>query len=161
MRPLHLAIAAPFLLGAATPIVRPPVDPLLFFAGRTETQGTVKVIFRKPYRSRCLGQGRIESDGSLTLLQRVEDEGKPPHNRRWRVWENGPGRWAATMSEASGPVAIDQLGERYRFRFRMNGNLNVEQWLTPLPGATAARTITRIRKYGMTVATTEGTVRKL
>jgi len=43
----------------------------------------------------------------------------------------------------------------------MKGNLRVEQWLTPMPGATSARTITRVRKFGMTVATSEGTVRKL
>ena len=161
MRPLHLAAAAPLLLAAATPVARAPADPLRFFAGRTETEGTVKIIFKKPYRSRCLGQGRIEPDGSLTLVQRVEDEGKPPRERRWRVREAGEGHWVAAMSEASGPVAIDRIGERYRFRFRMKGNLSAEQWLTPLPGATAAKTVTRVRKYGMTVATTEGTVRKL
>jgi hypothetical protein len=161
MHPLHIAVAAPFLLAAATPVASPPVDPLRFFAGRTETQGMVKVLFSKPYRSHCLGQGRIETDGSLTLVQRVEDEGKPAHDRRWRVREDGPGRWTGSMSEASGPVAIDQLGDRYRFRFSMKGNLSVEQWLTPLPGAISARTSTRVRKYGLTVATTEGTVRKL
>src|SRR3954465_10233144 len=137
MHPLHLAIAAPFLLAAATPVARPQVDPLRFFAGRTETLGLVKVLFRSPYRSRSLGQGRIESDGSLTLVQRVEEDGKPPHDRRWRGRGDGPGKWTATMSEATGPVAIDRLGDRYRFRFRMKGDLNVEQWLTPLPGATA------------------------
>ena len=43
----------------------------------------------------------------------------------------------------------------------MNGHLYVEQWLTPLPGASSALMVTRIRKFGMTVATTEGTVRRL
>jgi hypothetical protein len=160
MHHLYLALAAPILLATATPSV-PHADPLRFFTGRTETQGTVKVIFKKPYRSRSLGLGRIERDGSLTLVQRVEEEGKPPHERRWRVREAGPGHWTAAMSEATGPVAIDQVGDRFRFRFRMKGNLSVEQWLAPLPGATSAQTVTRIRKFGMTVATTEGTVRKL
>jgi Protein of unknown function (DUF3833) len=159
MRRLQLALAAPILIAASAPV--PHTDPLRFFEGRTETQGTVKVVFKKAYRSRCLGHGRIERDGSLTLVQRVEDEGKPPHERRWRVRELGPGHYIGAMSEASGPVDIQQVGERYRFRFAMNGHLSVEQWLTPLPGATSARTVTRIRKFGMTVATTEGTVRKL
>jgi uncharacterized protein DUF3833 len=162
MRPLHIAIAAPFLLAASAPSpVERRLNPLDFFAGRTETDGTVKVIFKKAYHSRSLGQGRIEGDGSLTLVQRVEDEGKPAHQRRWRVRELGPGRYLGAMSEASGPVDIEQVGDRYRFRFTMNGHLSVEQWLTPLPGATAARTVSRIRRFGMTVATTEGTVRKL
>jgi hypothetical protein len=162
MRRLQLAIAAPILVAVlAAAAGREQPDPLRFFAGRTETHGTVKVIFHKPYHSRSLGLGRIEPDGSLTLVQRVEDEGKPPHERRWRVREAGAGHWTATMSEAAGPVAIDQVGERYRFRFRMSGNLNAEQWLTPLPGAASALTVTKVRKFRMTVATTEGIVRKL
>ena len=162
MHRVSLALAAPFLLAASAPAaVERPADPLRFFAGRTESDGTVKVIFKKPYRSRCLGQGRIESDGSLTLVQRVEDEGKPPHERRWRVRQLAPGRFTGTMSEATGPVDIEQVGDRYLFRFTMKGSLAVEQWLTPLPGAMSAHTDTRIRKYGMTVATTIGTVRKL
>jgi hypothetical protein len=162
MRRLKLAIAASILLAVpALAASRPDADPLRFFAGRTETRGTVKVVFHKPYRSRSLGVGRIEPDGSLTLVQRVEDDGKPPHERRWRVREAGAGHWTATMSEAAGPVTIDQVGERFRFRFAMTGHLNVEQWLTPLAGAASALTVTKVRKFGMTVATTEGIVRKL
>jgi hypothetical protein len=161
MRRLPLAIAAPIILAIpASAANLPQSDPLRFFAGRTETRAIVKVIFHSSYRSHSLGEGRIESDGSLTLLQRVEDEGKPPHDRRWRVRQTGPGRWIAAMSEANSPVTIDQVGARYRFRFTMAGHLNVEQWLTPLPGAASALTDTRVRKFGMTVATTDGIVRK-
>src|SRR5215218_7770269 len=106
------------LLSIASPAAPAEVaDPLRFFAGRTETQGVVKVLFKKPYRSRSLGQGRIEHDGSLTLVQRVEDDGKPPHERRWRVRQVGPRTYTGTMTEASGPVEIEQVGDRYRFRF--------------------------------------------
>jgi hypothetical protein len=162
MNRIHLALAALILFAIGAPAAAlQRVDPLRFFSGQTETEGTVKILFNKPFRSRSFGQGRIEPDGSLTLVQRVEDEGKPPRERRWRVREVGSGRWAAAMSDAVGPVAIDQVGDRYRFRFRMKGNLAVEQWLAPLPGARTARTVTRARKFGMTVMTSEGTVHKL
>ena len=162
MRRLTLAVAAPIFLAVATAAANPtPVDPLRFFAGRTETRAIVKVIFHQSYRSHSVGQGRIEADGSLTLVQRVEDEGKPAHERRWRVRETGPGHWTAAMSEADSPVAIDQVGDRYRFLFTMPGHLKVEQWIVPLPGGASALTLTKARKFGMTVATTEGTVRKL
>jgi hypothetical protein len=162
MRRFHLAVAAPILIAAQAFAASPqPTDPLRFFAGRTETRSLVKALFHKPYRSRSLGQGRIDPDGSLVLVQRVEEEGKPPRERRWRVRQSGPRHWTGTMSEAAGPLAIDQVGERFRFRFTMNGHLNVEQWLTPLPGATAALTSTKVRRFGLTVATTEGTVRRL
>src|SRR5205814_5217302 len=84
-----LMLAAPL---AAASLQQPQVDPLRFFQGRTETVGTVKVMFHKAYRTRSVGAGRIEPDGSLTLVQRVEEEGKPPHDRRWRVRQTGPDR---------------------------------------------------------------------
>ncbi len=92
-----------------------------FFVGRTESVGRVKVMFHQAYGTRSTGQGRIEPDGSLYLVQQVFDDGKPPHERRWRVRQVGPGRYTGTMTEASGPVTIDRLGDRFRFSFRMNG----------------------------------------
>jgi hypothetical protein len=158
----RLVLLAPTLLlaSAATPISG-QVDPLRFFEGRTEMQGRVKVMFRKDYATRSVGEGRIEPDGSLTLVQRVFDDGKPPHDRRWRVREVSPGHYSGTMSAAVGPVTIDRVGKRYRFRFRMNGRLIVEQMMTPLPGGKAASNSTKVRKFGLVVATTEGIVRKI
>jgi hypothetical protein len=166
MRRFQLAVAAPILVLAsisAVPAAAPAqqADPLRFFVGRTESRGIAKQIFKKPYRTHTTGVGRIAPDGSLVLVQRVDDEGKEPLERRWRVRETSPGHWTASMSQAIGAVAIDQVGERYRFRFTMAGHLSVEQWLIPLPGAASARTEMKVRKFGLTVATAEGTVRKV
>jgi hypothetical protein len=158
----RLALAAPALmLTAPLASAQQQVDPLRFFEGRTETRGTVRVMFHKPFRTRSIGTGRIEPDGSLTLVQSVEDEGKAPHERRWRVRRTAPGHFVAIMSEAVGPVAIDKVGDRYRFRFKMKGNLRAEQMLTPLPGGRSARNSVKVKRLGMTVATTEGMIRKL
>ena len=161
MRRFQLALAAPILCALAAPAAAQQADPLRFFAGRTESDGVAKVLFKKAYRTHSSGVGRLEADGSLSLVQRVEDEGKPALERRWRVRGSGPGHWTASMSQAIGPVTIDRVGDRYLFRFTMAGHLSVEQWLTPLPGAMSARTLTKVRKFGLPVATTEGTVRKL
>lgn len=135
-------------------------DPMRFFEGRTESISTIKLIMRKPYRSRTLGDGKID-EGILHLVQHVHQDGKAPYDRRWRVRQSGPGRFTAAMSEAVGPVTIQQVGERYRFRFRMKGNVAVEQWLHPLPGGTAAKSTLSIRKLGIVVGRSEGTIRKL
>lgn len=142
------------------PAQSPPAHPMRFFEGRTESVGTVKAFMRKPFRSRSIGRGRIEPDGSLSLVQRVDDEGKPPRERRWRIREVGSGRYSGTMSEATGPVTIDEVGGRYRFRFKMKGNLSVEQWLAPLAGGMSARNFMTVRKFGMVVATGDGMIRK-
>jgi hypothetical protein len=161
MHPLHIA-AAPLLLAASAPSpVERRLDPLLFFVGSTESVGRVNVIFQKEYGTHSTGEGRIESDGSLLLIQQVFDDGKSPHERRWHIRQVGPGRYTGTMSEAVGPVMIDKVGERYRFRFAMDGRLSVEQMMASLPGGRLASSSAKIRKFGFVVATTDGIVRRL
>lgn len=152
-----LAISAPASAAAGARIA----DPLSFFEGRTETVSTVKVFTKKPFRSRSTGRGKLLADRSLDLLQRVEDEGQPPRERRWKIRQVGPGRFAGTMSDAVGPVTIDETPKGYRFRFKLKDHLSVEQVLTPIGGGSAARTVTIVRKFGLKVAKSEGTIRKL
>ena len=137
------------------------LEPLRFFEGRTEMLSLVKVVMKKPYSSRTVGRGHIQSDGSLSLVQQIYDQGKPASQRRWKIREVSPGRYTGTMSEAIGPVHIQQVGSRFLFKFRMKGKLAIEQWITPLPGGKAARTRMTAKKLGMRVATSEGTIRKL
>ena len=161
MYAIRISLAAAATLMVSTPAAAESlVHPLHFFEGWTESSGTVKTVLRKAYHTRSSGRGRIEPDGTLSLVQKVEDEGKPPRERRWRIRQTGSGHFVGTMSEASGPVAIDEVGGRYRFRFKMKGNLSVEQWLAPLAGGLTARNSMTVRKLGMTVATGEGTIRK-
>lgn len=136
-------------------------QPLRFFEGRTELLSLVKVTMNKPYSSKTLGRGQILSDGSLSLIQQVHDQGKPARHRRWLIREISPGRFTGTMSDAVGPVQIQQVGGKFLFRFRMKGKLAIEQVITPLPGGTSARSKVTVRKLGVRVATSEGTIRKL
>lgn len=151
-----LAIVA----GSAQGAVR-IADPLNFFAGSTESVSIIKAFMRKPVHSRSVGRGKILPDHSLDLVQHVEEDGKPPHDRRWKIRQVGPGRFAGTMSDADGPVVIEDMGKGYRFRFKIKNNLSVEQWLTPIAGGAAARNRTTVRKFGITIARSEGTIRKV
>jgi hypothetical protein len=157
-----LAFMLLVLLAPAIARSEPLASPLKFFEGRTDTRSTTKIMMSKPYRTRTLGEGRIEPDGSLVLVQQVEEPGKPARQRRWHVREVAPGRFAGTIwDEATHKVAIDEVGARYRLRLRMKGGLNVEQWLTPLPGGMSARSLMTVRKLGIVVARAEGVIRKL
>lgn len=139
----------------------PLSDPLRFFEGRTESVGIMKMIMKKPYRVRSIGRGKIGADGSLLLVQQVRDEGQPPKERTWRIRQVGPGKFTGSMSEAVGPVRIEQVGDGYRFRFKIKGNLAVEQWLVPDADGNSGSSKLTIRKYGVKVASSEGTIRKL
>ena len=162
MHALRLALAAPVLfLAAPVASAEQPIDPLRFFEGRTVVDGVVKVMFHKPYKTHSVGKGEIERDGSLTLVQEVIDEGKPPHERRWRVRSTGRDTFSAMMSEAVGPVAIERTGDDYVFRYKMKGKLSVEQILSPLPDGRSARNIGKVKHMGVVVAKMTGTIRKV
>jgi hypothetical protein len=161
LRPLLFAPLIMLASAATAAAANFSVDPMRFFVGRTETVGQVKIMFHKGYATHSTGQGRIQPDGSLLLVQQVFDAGKPPHERRWHVRQTGPGRYAGTMTDAVGPVTIERIGNRYRFRFQMDGRLSVEQLLIPLAGGRAASSSVRIRKFGMVVATTDGFIRQI
>jgi hypothetical protein len=155
-------VSSALLLGmAACPAAAKPSDPLRFFEGHTESVGTVRIAMKKPFKSRAIGKGEIRPDGTLDLIQRVEDQGEQPRERRWRMRQVGPGRFSGTMSEAKGPVTVEEVGDRYRFRFRMSGNVFVEQWLTPMPDGRSARSVVTIHKYGVKVGTSDAVIRKL
>lgn len=150
-----------FTLSPATVSAQQRGDPFSFFEGLTESVATLKVVMHKPVLTRSIGRGEVERDGSLSLVQRVEDEGQAPHMRRWLIRPAGPGRFIGTMSEATGPVTIDEIGNRFRFRMKLRGGLSIEQWLTPLPGGRAASSSMTVRKFGIAVASSQGTVRKI
>ena len=136
-------------------------DPMRFFEGRTEMVSTVKVLMSKPYQSRTLGQGRLLNDGSLALVQQVQDEGKPTTSRLWKIRKVDQNSFAGTMSEAVGPVKVEAVGGRYRFNFKMKGDLAVEQWVTPMADGRTARSNASVKKFGVRVATSEGFIRRL
>lgn len=140
---------------------QPPMDPFAFYEGVTDTSGTLRVMMHGPVHTHCISRGEVRPDGSLSLVQQVEDEGKAPYLRHWLVKQVSPGHFIGTMSQASGPVAIDRIGDRYRFRFSMSGGLSVEEWLTPLPGGKSAKSSIRVHKFGIRVASSEALVRKI
>ena len=135
--------------------------PLQFFSGKTEMTSTVKVIMNKPFKSRAVGLGHILGDGSLALAQQVFDDGEAAKQRNWKIRQVAPGHYSGSMTEAVGPVVVDEIDGRYRFKFKMKGNLAIEQWLTPQPGGASARSTMTVRKFGMKVASSVGVIRKL
>jgi hypothetical protein len=154
-----LALAA--ALSFAVPTLAETTDPMRFFEGRTESVGRVKLVMHKSFQSRAVGDGKIMPDGSLHLVQRVEEQGKRPIQRQWHMRLVAPGRYLGTMSEAKGPVTVEEVNGRYRFQFRMDGGVSVEQWLTPAADGRSASSKITFRKYGIVVGRSEAIIRKL
>lgn len=141
----------------------PEFSPLAFFSGRTVGEGTLDILL-KPGRTplHVAGEGRIESDGALVLVQRVRRGGEdaPPTLRRWRIEAGGGGNYRGTLSDAESPVVGEVRGNRLHLRFVADGGVDVEQWLYLQPGAKVALNRMVVRKFGLPVAAVEETIRK-
>jgi hypothetical protein len=155
---LALAACAPAIPAAAP---APVFDPLVFFEGRTEGRARLKIILRASRAVHVEGRGRLEPDGALILDQVVAREGKPATARRWRIARTGPGRYAATLTDAVGPVRVAVAGNRLHLAFTMKGGVATEQWLTLAPNGRSAENLLVARKFGVVVARLTETIRKL
>jgi hypothetical protein len=161
---MRFVLSAAAALALAFPAAAAPTSaasPMAFFEGRTVSEGTTKVVMKKTFRTHSQGVGRIGADGSLLLVQQVEEDGQPAKERRWRIRQVAPNRFTGTMTEAVGPVEVEKVGQRFHFRFKMKGGLSVEQWLTPLPDGVTAKSTLTVRKLGLPVATGESLFRRL
>ena len=159
----NLLLAFPLLLAAsAPPAAGGPVFPVMkFFEGRTEGQGTIKVALGATRTLNVRSRGRIEPDGTLVLVQNVEEAGKPARTRTWRIRETAPNRFAGTLSDASGPVRGQVRGNRLHLAYRIKGGLDADQWLTLGSGGRSADNRMTVRKFGLVVAKVRETIHKL
>ena len=136
-------------------------DPIAFFDGRTEGDGRLKVAMSGSRRVHVAGEGRTAADGALTLVQRIEQEGKARRTRQWRLRPAGGGRYAGELTDAVGPVSGIVDRDRLHIRFAAKRGLGVEQWLTLEPGGRTVRNHLIVRKLGVVVATLDETIRKI
>ena len=166
MRRLSLSLLV-LPVACVTVPARPPVaagPPFVaerFFAGRTEGTGTLRIAFKKPVASIVHGRGRVEPDGTLVLDQTVIEGSKPATTRQWRIRASGPGHYAGTLTDASGPVAGEVTGNRLHLTFAMKGGLHADQKLDLAPDGQSAHNIMVISKLGVTVASLDEMIRRV
>ena len=139
----------------------PDFDPIAFFAGHTEGRGRLAVILRHDQPTLVEGHGVVGPVGTITLDQDVRRGTEAPTHRTWRLRRVAPGRYAGTLSDASGPVAGDVTGNRLHLRFAMKGGLKAQQWLYLQPGGQVARNRMVVTKFGIPVASLDETITRL
>lgn len=132
-----------------------------FFAGRTEGRGALTVLMKHPQLVQVHGTGHLEPDGTLVLDQDVEQAGKPPKHREWRIVPAGPGRYAGTLTDAIGPITGSVSGNCLHLRFRGKGGLHYQQWIYLQPGGQVALNRMSVRKWGMPVAKLSETITRV
>jgi hypothetical protein len=150
-----VAVAAPTAAQTLTSAVNANnvFRPERFFEGHTEGTGRLKVLFGPSRLVHVRGFGRIKADGALVLDQDIEQEGKPTKHRQWEMRALGAGRYAATLSDATGPVVGEAQGNVLRLAFPAKGGLRIRQVLVLSADGRSARNRLTIRKMGIVVAT--------
>jgi hypothetical protein len=135
-------------------------NPVEFFRGRTQSDGRLKIMLQAPKTIKVDSLGRAEADGTLVLEQVIRQPGKAPRTRYWRLRQTAPNRFEGTLSDAAGPVRIDQQGDRLHIRYKAKDNLDFESWLTAA-GTRQVNNRTRVKRFGITVAHVDEVIRKL
>ena len=153
--PLSALLALLLLQAAAVPA------PEHFFTGRTEGQGVVHVMLSGRHAVRDHSRGHMDRAGALVLDQIVEEEGKPARRRQWRLARAGANRVTGTISDARGPVTGELAGNVLHLSYRSAEGPSVEQWITFHAGGRTAHNRMIFRRFGLSVATLEGTIRRL
>lgn len=139
----------------------PSFDPIKFFAGHTEGVGRLRVMLSRTRSVHVQGDGDVEQDGSLMLVQHIEQQGKADRTRRWSIRSTGPGTYSGELTDAVGPVLASASGNVLRLRFTAKGGLHIQQWLALEPNGRIVRNHLVVRKLGIRVATLDETIRKL
>ena len=136
-------------------------SPERFFVGRTVSSGTASIVMNGSHTVRDRGHGRIERGNTLILEQVVEEEGKPPRARTWRLTRGADNRVTGTITGVQGPVTGDVRGNVIHLSYRSSEGPAVEQWITVDPGRRTARNRMVYTRMGMVVATVDTVIRKV
>ena len=154
------------ILVCSTPVtaassISSPVIPQRFFVGSTIGDGTVRIALAPPRRTHVTGSGRLLFDRTLVLSQTVAIEDRPIRTREWHLREITPGRFAGTLSEASGPVTGEIVDGRLHLHYPMKGSVIADQWLTLEPDGRTVHNHSLITKFGIPVAKLDEIIRRV
>lgn len=136
--------------------------PDLFFAGRTQGAGTVRLATSsRPRVLSVQGTGRILPDGSLVLDQAVTLDGKTS-SRSFTLRRVSDTVWSGTLTDAAGPVRATVAGDSLSLSYPMKrAGMRMTQTLTLQPGGRIVLNRARVTLLGIAVAGIEETITKL
>jgi hypothetical protein len=155
------AAAALLLLTAAS---APPrqLDMTGFFTGKSHADNVIKIAFHGPHKLIVDSVGGRNKEGEFVLIDTVREEGKPERKRTWVMHPVGDNHFSGYLSDAVGPVDIVVSGNSATIRYTMrDGNLKVVQQIQLQGDGRTLSNHVIAKKFGLRVATVDGSIRKL
>jgi hypothetical protein len=138
------------------------LDMTVFFAGKSHADNVMKVALHDPKKLIVDSVGGRNREGEFVLIDTVHEEGKPVRSRTWVMRSVGPNHFTGILSDAVGPVDVTARGDSATIRYTMrDGNLRIVQQLQLQGDGTTLANHVIAKKFGLTVARVDGTIRKL
>lgn len=138
---------------------QPVFDPVAFFTGRTHGEGTLERRFGGGRRLTVEGTGAAGADGAFQLDQTITWDDGSTETRRWVLHRVGDGRYAATLSDASGEVDAEVTGNLFHLRYRIRQpRVYMEQWLYLQPGGRTVLNQAQVTVLGVPYARLSETI---
>jgi hypothetical protein len=162
---VKLAIIAALLMSAGAASgdpVKPKLDMINFFTGKTHADNGIKIAFRGPHKLIVDSVGGHNKEGEFVLIDTVREEGKPVRTRTWVMHPVGPDHFSGVLSDAIGPVDVVARGDSATISYVMrDGHLKITQQIQLQGDGKSLSNHVVAKKLGITFARVDGTVRKL
>lgn len=157
---LCLALLAAATVACPMATAQTPVEftPSAGFGGESEGRGTLKFVFRKPRVFHVTSRGTEQGDGTFRLDQTITFAGEPPQSRFWVMTRTAPNRYAATLSDAAGPVEATVSGPRLSLRYRVKGPVFMHQELVLSADGRTIDNVGVVRLLGIPIGRLQETI---
>ena len=138
------------------------LDLIAFFTGKSHADNIIKISFHAPHKLIVDSVGGHNKEGEFVLIDTVREEGKPQRTRTWVMHQVGPNHFTGVLSDAVGPVDVTVSGDSAVINYVMKeGHLRIVQRIQLQPDGKSASNHVVAKKFGMTFAHVDGTIRKL
>lgn len=128
------------------------------FAGRSEGQGMLTLL-GTTRRFTVESLGTSEGEGHMRLEQTVRLQGRAATSRTWVMRQVSPGRFAATLTDAAGPVSGRTEGSQLTLRYPLKRwGLVMHQTLTLSKDGRTVDNQGSIRFMGMQIGRLQETI---
>ena len=158
---MKFAAAGLFMIAVAAPAAPRQLDVIAFFTGRSHADNVMKVAFKKPVPLIVDSIGGKGDRGDFVIIDTVHEGDKPLRQRKWIMHSTGPNRYGGSLSDATSPVDVAVAGNNVTIRYTMKGGLKIEQMIEVQPDGHSATNRVVAKKFGITFAHVDGTIRKL
>ena len=138
------------------------LDLTAFFAGKSHADNVIKIAMRSPHKMIVDSVGGHNKEGEFVLIDTIREEGKPERTRTWVMHQAGPNHFTGVLSDAVGPVDVTVNGDSAVITYVMKeGHLKIIQRIQLQADGRSVSNHVVAKKFGMTVAHIDGTIRKL